>query len=84
MYRTDSRTSQHGNRRLGYVWHINDNAFAFFDLVPFQHIREAADFAMQLLIGERAFVTGLAFPNDRRLVPTRAAQMPVQTIFAGV
>src|SRR5207247_6558346 len=59
-------------------------AIAFFDVVPFQYIREAADFAMQLLIGERALVAGFAFPNDCGLVPTRPSEMPVQTIFGNV
>ena len=39
--------------------------------VSLQHVREAADFAMQLLIGQRAFVARLAFPDDRRLVARR-------------
>ena len=84
MYCTDSRTSQHGDRRLGYVWHINDDAVAFFDFVPFQHIREAADFAMQLLISECALVARFAFPNYCGLVPTRPGEMPVQAIFRNV
>ena len=84
MHRADSRAGQHRNRRLGDVRQINDDAIAFFDVVPFQHIREAADFAMQLLIGERALVPGFAFPNDRSFVSTRPGEMPVQTIFRNV
>ena len=72
MHRADPRAGQHGDRRLGNVRQINDDAIAFSDFVPLQHIRETADFAMQLLIGECALVARLAFPNDRRLVPTRA------------
>src|SRR4029450_5059810 len=84
MPRPDSRTGQHGNRCLGNVRQINDGAIAFFDLVPFQHVREAADFAMQLLIGERALVAGFAFPNYRSLIPPRPPEMSVQTISRNV
>src|ERR1041384_2655163 len=36
---------------------------------------------MQLLIGERAFLTRFAFPNNRCLVPAMRRQMSIQTIF---
>src|SRR6516162_2954653 len=39
---------------------------------------------MQLLIGERALVAGLTFPNYCRLIPTRPCEMTVQTIFRNV
>src|SRR5262245_10127496 len=39
---------------------------------------------MQLLIGERALVAGLTFPNYCRLVPTRPCEMTVQTILRNV
>src|SRR5678816_2979066 len=84
MHRSDSRAGQHRNRRLGNVRQINDDAIAFFDVVPFQHVRETADFAMQLLIGEGALVAGFAFPNYCGLVPTRPCEMPVQAIFRNV
>ena len=84
MHCADSRAGQHRNRRLGNVRQINDDAIAFFDVVPFQHIREAADFAMQLLIGERALVARFAFPNYCGLVPTRPSEVAVQTIFRNV
>ena len=84
MHRADSRAGQHGNRCFGNVWQINDDAIAFFDVVPFEDIREAADFAMQLLICKRALVAGFTFPNYRGLVPTRSGEMPVQTIFRDI
>src|SRR5437879_7249907 len=84
MHRADSRAGQHRNRRLGNVRQINDDAITFFDVVPFQHIRETADFAMQLLIRERALIAGFAFPNYCGLVPTRSGEMPVQAIFRNV
>jgi hypothetical protein len=39
---------------------------------------------MQLLIGKRPFIAGFAFPDNCRLVPTRASQVPIQTIFRNV
>src|SRR5215831_3919365 len=84
MHRTDPGTGQHRNRSLWNVREIDDDAIAFFDVVPFQHIRETADFAMQLLISERAFVARFAFPNYCRLVSVRTGKVPVQTIFGNV
>src|SRR6266513_1963607 len=84
MHRADSRAGQHRNRCLGNVRQMNDDAIAFFDVVPFQYIRETADFAMQLLISEGALVAGFAFPNYCGLVPTRPGEMPVQAIFRNV
>src|SRR5262249_17785435 len=61
-----------------------DDAIAFFDAVPFQHICEAADFTMQLLIGEGALVAGFALPNDCRFVPARPVKMTVHAILRNV
>ena len=72
MHRTDACAGQHGNRGLGNIREINDDAVTLFDLVPFQHIREPADFVMQLLVGKRAFVTRFALPDNRRLIPARS------------
>jgi hypothetical protein len=52
--------------------------------VPLQHVREAADIAVQLLVGERALIARLAFPEDRRLVAVRAGEMPVEAVFGNV
>ena len=84
VHRADPRAGQHGNRRLGNVREINDHAIALFDVVPFQHIRETANFVMQLLVGERALVARFAFPDDCRLVSARPAQMPIETILRDV
>ena len=39
---------------------------------------------MQLFIGQGPNVTGLAFPNNRRLRPTRAVHMPIDTVFTDI
>ena len=72
MHRADPRAGQHGNRGLGNIWQINDDPISFFDVVSFQHVCETANFAMQLLVSEGAFVAWFAFPNNRRLVPPKA------------
>jgi hypothetical protein len=84
VHHADPRAGQHGNRGLGNIRQINDYPIALFDIVPFQYIREAANFPMQLLVGERAFVARLAFPDNCRLVSTRPAQMPIETILRDV
>src|SRR5437667_10567111 len=50
MHYADSGTGQHGNRGLGNIRKINDHPIALFDVVPFEHIRETANFPMQLLV----------------------------------
>ena len=84
MHRADPRTRQHGNCGLGNIRQINDNAVAIPDVVSLQHIREAANFVMQLLVGERAFVTRFALPDNCRFVPARPSQMSIKTIFRDV
>ena len=81
MHGANPRTGQHGNCGLGNVREINDHPISLFDVVPFQHIREAANFALQLLVGERAFIARFALPDNCRLVPARSSQMPIETIF---
>ena len=84
MHRTDPRAGEHGNRGLRNIWEINDDAIAFFYAVSFQHIREAANFTMQLLIGKRTFIARFAFPDNCCLVSVRPSQMPIQAIFRDV
>src|SRR5262249_42472851 len=84
MHCADACAGQHRNGCFGDVRQVNDDAIAFFDAVPFQHICEAADFTMQLLIGEGALVAGFALPNDCRFVPARPVKMTVHAILRNV
>ena len=86
MHRANSCAGQHGNRGLGNIWEINDDPISFFDFVPFQDVCETANFAMQLLVGEGAFVARFAFPNNCRLVSPKAfgAKMSIQTILRNI
>jgi hypothetical protein len=84
MHRTDPRAGEHGDGGLRNIREINDDTIAFFYVVSFQDIREAANFPMELLIGKRTFVAGFAFPDNCRFVPARPSQMPIQAVFRNV
>src|SRR5260370_4575039 len=84
MHRTNPRAGQHGNRGLGNIREINDDRIRLLDTVPFQNIGEAANFAMQLLIGERASLPRFTLPDNCRLVPAGSSQMSIETIFGNV
>ena len=84
MNRADPRAGEHRDCRLRNGRHINDDAIAFADSVSLQDVGEAADFAMQLLVGQDAFVAWLAFPDDRGLVPAWPLQMTIEAIFRDV
>ena len=49
----------------------------------FRRVGELADFAVQLLVGQRARIAGLALPDDRGLVAA-VGQVPVEAVVAGV
>src|SRR5438132_13898936 len=84
MHGTDPRAGEHGARGFRNGWEINDDTIAFFSFVSLHVVREAANFAMQLLISKSALVAGFAFPDDCRLVPARPSQMPIQAVFRDV
>ena len=69
--RADPRAGEHRDRRLRNCRQIDDDAIAFADFVALEDVGKAADFAMQLLIGEDPFVSRLAFPNDGSLISAR-------------
>src|SRR5437667_279252 len=81
VHGANPRAGQHGNCGLGNVREINDHPISLFYVVPLQYIREAANFAMQLLVGEGALVAGFSLPDNCRLVSARPTQMPIETIF---
>src|SRR5438034_11742607 len=81
MHGTDSRAGEHGDRGFRNIWEINNDTIAFFYFVSLQDIREAANFAMQLLISKSALVAGFAFPDTCGFVPALPSQMPIQAVF---
>jgi hypothetical protein len=52
-----------------------------FYLVRFKNVREAADFAVKLLVGKSALFAKFTFPKQRRLVLPRRSQMAVKAVF---
>ena len=80
MHRADARAGQHRVGRLGDHRQVDRDPIALFDAVRLQHIGEAADLAMQLLIGDVLAVFGIiAFPDDRRLLGA-LRQVPVDAV----
>ena len=51
---------------LGDQRHVDRDAVALLDAQPLEHVRELADFAVELPVGEHARVAGLALPDDAR------------------
>src|SRR5437773_11355578 len=86
MHRANQRARQHGKRCFRNVRKINDDAIALFDFVALQHIRETANFTVQLLVCEGALVARFASPDNSRLVPpkTFGTQMSIETAFGNV
>src|ERR1700722_555975 len=84
MNRPNSRTSQHRDRGLGAHWHVDDNAIPFFDMIPLKNVSKLADLAMKLLVSQRHFITGLTFPDQRRLIAGRPRQMTVEAVLGNI
>ena len=84
MRDAEPRTREHRDRRLGDHRHVDDDALALLDFVALEHIRKAAHFAMELLVGDDAPLARLAFPDDRRLVLPRGAEMPVEAVLRDI
>src|SRR5262249_15809412 len=59
---------------------IDRDPIAFLDAVLLQHVREAADMRVELVVGDLAIVVGVvALPDDRSLVAA-LLQMPVNAV----
>ena len=82
--RADSGASQHGDRQLGHHGHVDGNHIAGLDAEAFKGVGKLANFGMQLLVGERAGIAGLAFPNQGCLVAAPGGEMGVEAIVADV
>ena len=80
MDRADAGAGQHGEGGFGDHRQIERHPVAATDPLRFQHIGEAADFLMQLGIGDDpAFARIIAFPDDRGLVAP-FGEMPVDAV----
>src|ERR1700722_1762898 len=80
----EARAGQQGDGQFGNHAHVADGAVAGLQSPPFEHIGEAADQAVQLLVGDHALLAGFTLPKQRDLVLARRAQMPVEAIIRDV
>src|ERR1700683_2617150 len=80
----DPRAGQNGVRGFGNHRQINSDAVAFGDVPVAQHVGQAANVIVQLLVGDLLGVFRIvAFPEDGNLIGTRV-QMTVDAIVGGV
>src|SRR5688500_15878185 len=80
----DASTRQHGDRRLGNHWQVDADTIALLHAQTLEDVRELPDFAVEFPIGHRAPVPRLAFPDQRRLVPPCAADVPIEAVLRDV
>ena len=80
MDRADAGAGQHGEGGFGDHRQIERHPVAATDPLPLEHIGEAADFLMQVAVGDdTALARIIAFPDYRGLVAA-FGQVPVDTI----
>src|SRR2546425_10640410 len=80
MRGANPRAGEHRDRQLRNQRHVQRDAITFFHADLLQHVCKATDFSMQLLIGERSRVAGLAFPNQSRFVTSPGSEMTVEAV----
>ena len=84
MNGADPRAGQHGIGRFRNHRHVDGDAVALLGAVLLQHIGEAADVFVKLVVGDLLVVIGIvALPDDRHLVAA-LLQMPVDAVVGDV
>ena len=76
----NARAREHRDGQLGYERQIQRDAIAFLDAKGLEDVRELADLAVEIEIGQRAPVAGLAFPDEGRLVAAPRAHVPIEAV----
>ncbi len=79
-----ARAGQQRDGQLGDHAHVDDGAVAGLQSAGLEHVGEAADQAVQFLVGDLALVAGLAFPEDRDFVLAMRVQVTVEAVVGGV
>src|ERR1043166_2446840 len=74
------RAGQHRDGDFRDERHVDRHAVAFLNAEPLHHVCELLDLDVQVPVCQRASITGLTFPDQRRLVATRCLDVPVDTI----
>ena len=71
---------EHRNRQLRDERHVERDAVALAHAERLQHVRKRRNFAIEIVVGQRSTIAGLAFPDDRRLVAASAPNVPVDAV----
>src|SRR5204862_529923 len=71
-------------RQLGDQRKVQRDAIAFDDAERLEDVGERRHLPVQIEIRERAAIARLAFPDERRLVPARAADVAIEAVDADV
>ena len=60
--------------------HVDRDAIALVHAERLQHVGKRRHLAIEIVVGQRSAIAGLAFPDDRRLVAASAANVPVDAV----
>ncbi len=78
--RADARAGKHRDREFGHERHVDGDAIALLDAQRLQHVRERADLAIQIEVGQRPAIAGLPFPDECGLVAACAANVAIDAV----
>ncbi len=84
VHRADAGAREHRDGELGDERHVERHAIALADAERLQHVRELADLPVEIEVGQRPAIAGLAFPDERRLVAAPGADVAIQAVGADV
>ena len=85
VHRADARTGEHGDRRLWYHRHIEEDSVALLDAEVAQDRGQDLGFNLKLAIGERALLPGQRrIVNDRQLLAATLPHVAVDGVPTGV
>jgi hypothetical protein len=84
VHGADARAGEHGHDRLGDHGQVDRHAIALLHAEMLEHVAAKIHLAVQVPVGQRAAIAGLALPDDRRLVAARAGNVPIDAVHAGV
>src|SRR5579864_6749171 len=80
MYRADAGAGQHGDSAFDGEGHVDNDAITFHDSQRFQSIREAADHAVELAVGNNAFSAVFAEPDEGSAIAARRVGMTIEGV----
>ena len=80
VHRAEAGAGEHGDGQLRHQRHVERDAIALLDAEAAQHVRERVDVAVEVEVGQRAPVAGLAFPDQRGLVAARRADVAIEAV----